>query len=535
VVFRFGKTRRDQNGASPPRTREERPAYREEELAGVPVVRNLERNLERLRQIFGGSYDTVFRRFRIAILDGLPAAIVYLDNLVNTTDIQNTVLRPLMFESTLAGRGGSGRDPLAVIRDYLLGVPETGEVTNLADLLDELLAGSVILLVEGSGTALTLSLKSYPQRTVGTTDIEPSVRGPRESFTENVAVNTALVRKRLKTPDLTAESLTVGKVTRTTVVVMYIRGLVEAPLVAEVKKRLNRIKIDGVLDGGYLEELIQDNPYSPFPQLAHSERPDRITAALLEGRVALFTDGSPTVMWLPVRFTDLIQVPEDYYQNYYFASAVRIMRFIAFWTAISVTGFYIAMITYHQEMIPTRIFESIAASREGVPFPTVVEALLLEGAVEMLREASIRLPVLLGQGVSIVGTLILGQVAVAASLISPQMAIVVTIGLMASFLLPTFNTAQTIRLLRFPLMIMAALWGLFGLMAGLFLILMHMLSLRSFGVSYYGSFAPFEPSEMKDTFIRAPWWAMTTRPRQIAKENVRRQQPRWLARPGRDH
>jgi len=184
-------------------------------------------------------------------------------------------------------------------------------------------------------------------------------------------------------------------------------------------------------------------------------------------------------------------------------------------------------------MIPTRIFESIAASRESIPFPSAVEALLLEGAAEMLREAGLRIPTILGQSVSIVGTLILGQVAVTAGLVSPQMAIVVTLGLLSSFMLPTFNTAQTIRLLRFPLMVMAALWGLFGLMAGLFLILLHIISLRSFGASYSWPFAPFEPSEMKDTFVRAPWWAMTTRPGQIVKGNVRRQQPAWAARPGR--
>ncbi|HUW65595.1 MAG TPA: spore germination protein [Spirochaetia bacterium] len=531
--FRFGKTR-DKEGpvsGSPP---EERPDFREDELARVPVVRDLDQNLARLREIIGASYDAVFRRFRVALLDGLPCAIIFLDNMVNTADVQDTVLRPLMFESTLAGHPG-GRDPLQVIRDYLLGVPETMAIRNLAELFTYLMSGCVILMIQGEEMALALSLKAYPQRPVGTSEIEPAVRGPREAFTENIAVNTSLVRKRLKTPNLTAESLTLGTVSRTTVVVMYVRGLVDPKLVAEVKKRLTRIKIDAILESGYLEELIQDNPYSPFPQLGNTERPDRIAAALLEGRVALFTDGTPTVLWLPVRFTDLIQVPEDYYQNYYFASAIRILRFFAFWMAIALPSFYIAVITYHQEMIPTRIFESIAASREGIPFPTVVEALLLEAATEMLREAGIRLPVLVGQAVSIVGALILGQVAVTASLVSPQMVIVVALALMASFMLPTYNTGLTLRLLRFPLMIMAALWGLFGLMGGLFLILMHMLSLRSFGAAYYGPFAPFEPSGMKDTFVRAPWWAMTLRPRQIAKENVRRQQPDWLARPGRDN
>jgi len=516
------------NGASP----EAGPVWREEELAGVRLAPDLEENLARLKEIVGTSYDAVFRRFRVSLLGGWPAAIVHLNLMSNAAAIQEAVLKPLMFESTLAGRP-RGRDALGVIGDYLLGVPETREVGDLGGVFSSLLAGGVILLVQGETRALALDLRQYPQRPVGTSEIEPAVRGPREAFTENIAMNTALIRKRLRTPNLTAESLTLGTVTRTQVVVMYVRGLVQPSLVEEVKTRLHRIRIDAVLESGYLEELVQDDPWSPFPQLGNTERPDRIAGALLEGRVAIFTDGSPTVMWLPVRFPDLIQVGEDYYHNHYFASAIRILRFIAFWLAIAGTSFYIAMVTYHQEMIPTRIFESIAASRESIPFPSAVEALLLEGAAEMLREAGLRIPTILGQSVSIVGTLILGQVAVTAGLVSPQMAIVVTLGLLSSFMLPTFNTAQTIRLLRFPLMVMAALWGLFGLMAGLFLILMHMISLRSFGASYYGPFAPFEPSEMKDTFVRAPWWAMTTRPGQIVKGNVRRQQPAWAARPGR--
>lgn len=509
-----------------------RPAFQGDELAAIPVVRDLEKNLARLREIIGASYDVVFRPFRVAPLGGWPCAIVYLSNLSSNADVQDTVLRPLMFESTAAGHP-PGRNRLALIRDFLLGVPETTEVRNMGALLDHLLAGCVILLVQGEEDALSLSLKDFPQRQVGTSEVEPAVRGPREAFTDSLAVNTALVRKRLRTPNLTAENFTVGSITATNVVVMYVRGLVDPDLVGEVKKRLKDIKIDAILESGYIEELIQDNPYSPFPQIGNTERPDRIVAALLEGRVAILTDGTPTTLWLPVRFPDLIQVPEDYYQNYYFSSAIRILRFFAFWMAISLTAFYVAMVTFHQEMIPTRIFESIAASREGIPFPTVVEALLLEVATEMVREAGIRLPKLVGQAVSIVGALILGQVAVTASLFSPQMVIVVALTLMASFMLPTFNTALTLRLLRFPLIIMSSLWGLFGLMAGLFLILMHMLSLRSFGASYYGPFAPYDPSGMKDTFVRAPWWAMTLRPREIAKKNVRRQQPGRMARPGR--
>jgi spore germination protein KA len=278
-----------------------------------------------------------------------------------------------------------------------------------------------------------------------------------------------------------------------------------------------------VLESGYLEEFIEDNPYSPFPQVVHTERPDRVTASLLEGRVAILTDGTPFALIVPAEFITLMQSPEDYYERYMVATAIRWLRYIGFAMSLLLPSLYIAITTFHQEMIPTRLLISLAAAREGVPFPALVEALMMEFTFEALREAGIRLPRAVGQAVSIVGALVIGQAAVQAGIVSPLMVIVVAITGIASFMNPAFNIALTMRLMRFPLMLLAATLGLFGVMVGILAILIHLAGLRSFGVPYLSSLAPLHTKDLKDVAVRAPWWAMDNRPAETAKLNRRRQ------------
>ena len=232
------------------------------------------------------------------------------------------------------------------------------------------------------------------------------VRGPKDGFTENIEVNTSLIRRRIKSPELRLELFTIGTQTKTKILISYLEGVAKEEIINEVRKRLGRIKIDGVLESGYIEELIEDNPLSPFPQLEHTERPDKVAGAILEGRVAILVDTSPHVLIAPTIFFQFIQSPEDYYERYLIATLTRFIRILAYLNSVTLPALYIAFTSYHQEMIPTTLALSIAASREGVPFPSIGEAFIMEGTFEILREAGLRLPKQAGQAVSIVGGIV---------------------------------------------------------------------------------------------------------------------------------
>ena len=317
----------------------------------------------------------------------------------------------------------------------------------------------------------------------------------------------------------------IGTYSGTDIAIAYIDGLVDPEVLQEVKKRLGQIKIDGILESGYIEELIEDNPYSPFPQIEHTERPDKVAGALLEGRIAIITDGTPLALIVPVVFWGFLQASEDYYERYMFSSFARMLRVLSALIALIGPAVYIAVTTYHQEMLPTGLLLSIAAQREGVPFPAVVEAFLLEFAFEVLREGGIRLPRPVGQAISIVGALVVGQAAVQAGLVSAAMVIVVALTGIASFTIPAFSMGMTFRLLRFPIMIAASVLGFYGVMLGLLVILTHMCSLRSFGVPYLSPVAPLHYQELKDIPIRSPWWRMIRRPKLYRSQDITRQRP----------
>jgi len=392
------------------------------------------------------------------------------------------------------------------------------ETEKLQEAVDANLAGDSILLVDGHATAVINGSRGWESRAIEESQTQGVVRGPRESFVETLRTNTSLLRRKIKSKDLKIESLTLGEVTRTDIAVAYIKGMVNEGLVTEVKHRLSRIKIDGILESGYIEELIRDNPMSVFPTVGHTDRPDRVAANLLEGRVAIFVDGTPMVLTVPYFFVEAIQTPEDYYEQAIFTSFVRMLRIGSLLIALTLPSLYVAIISFHQEMLPTPLLLSIAAQREAVPFPVFVEALLMEIAFEIIREAGIRLPRQVGQAISIVAALIVGQAAVQAGLVAGATIIVVALTAMASFVV-YYSGSLAFRLLRFPLMFLAASFGLFGLIGCLIVIVVHMTSLRSFGVPYLAPTGPLVPGDLKDSFVRAPWWAMKKRPHLIGQNN----------------
>lgn len=368
-----------------------------------------------------------------------------------------------------------------------------------------------------------LRFRGWEHRAIAEPSTETVIRGPKEAYIENLQVNLALLRRKIKSSELKFEKLIVGRYTKTDVVVAYINGLADPKIVNELKNRIQKIDIDGVLETNYLEELIEDNPYSIFPTIKHTERPDTTAGLLLEGRIAVFVDGTPFVLTLPSLFVSNMQSSEDYYERYYISSFIRLIRFLALNISLLLPSLYIAISTFHPEMLPSLLLLSLANQREGVPFPAVVEVLIMEIIFEILREAGVRLPRPVGQTVSIVGALVIGEAAVSAGIVSPAMVIVVALTGIANFVIPAYNTASAIRLLRFFMIILGGTFGLFGIMVGLMAIQGHLATLRTFGIPYLSPIAPINLEGQKDVWVRSPWWAMRKRPSVIGYLNLNRQ------------
>ncbi|AJS58880.1 spore germination protein [Paenibacillus sp. IHBB 10380] len=489
-----------------------------------PLKTELQENIQHIKEALGNSSDLVIREILIGSERQIKAAIIYTDGLTDIKSVQNFIMESLLVDiPSLGTMNSSEHNATHVLKNHLT-VGEIKDVTEFSSLFTSLLSGDVILLLDEYDQGFTIGMRGWKDRGVTETTTETVIRGPKEGFTESLRTNTALIRRKIKDPNLWLETKEIGRVTKTNVAIMYIKGIVSDDIVKEVHARLDRINIDGILESGYIEELIHDETYTPFPTIYHTERPDIIAADLLEGKVAILVDGTPMVLVVPIVLISFFQAAEDYYQRADISTLIRILRFISVFISLLGPALYIAITTFHQEMLPTQLLINLAAQREGVPFPAFIEALMMEVSFEILREASLRLPKAIAQSISIVGTLVIGSAAVEAGFISAAMVIVVAITAISSFVLPAYNMAMTIRMLRFLMMGLAASFGLFGIIIGVIAIVLHLCSLRSFGVPYMSPLAPFILEDQKDTLFRMPRWAMFSRPRMISKNNIIREQ-----------
>ncbi|MDF2717225.1 MAG: hypothetical protein K0R28_4150 [Paenibacillus sp.] len=483
----------------------------------VPLAVELHRNAEILQSLYANCSDVVFRPFRIA--DTIDAMIIYIEGLTNIQELGSGVLTPLM--------DGSG----AVLKDTRqwvtgnISVSKMSEANTIGDCIESISAGEPVLLYEGDSRGITFGLGKWEKRALDEPTAEVVVRGPREGFSESIGINISQLRRIIKSPALKVEAMKIGDYTRTKVVISYIEGIADQTLIDEVKNRLQRIKIDGILESGYIEEMIEDNSFSPFPQILSTERPDVTCANLLEGRVAILVEGTPFTLVAPTTFFSLMQSAEDYYQRFLIATAIRWLRYLFLGVSLLLPSLYVAILTFHQEMVPTALLLSMAAAREAVPFPALVEVLLMEVTFEALREAGIRLPKQVGAAVSIVGALVIGQAAVQAGLVSAPMVIVVAITGISSFMIPRYVAGIAMRMLRFPIIFLAGFLGLLGVMIGIITIVVHMCTLRSFGTPYLTPLAPMKGNELKDVAIRGPLWMMDRRPHLTGEDNSSRQAP----------
>jgi len=413
------------------------------------LSKDLEENLRQLKTIFKNCSDVIFREFVFAQNEQIRLALVYTDGLTDKSQISEQVMRALSLEVPMVvpGQEISKARALEFIKQRGLCIHQIAETSQMEKIIDAILSGDTVLLVDGHATAIINGARGWEGRAVEDSKVEVMVRGPRESFVETLRTNTSLLRRKIKNPALKIEVMKIGQVTRTDVAIAYVQGIVSPGVLNEVKQRLGKIKIDAVLEGGYLEELIDDNPLSPFCTTNHTDRPDKLAAQLLEGRVAIMVDGTPYVLTVPALFIEIMQFPEDYYQRYVFSSANRILRLLSLIFVLVSSAFYVAIISYHHELLPTALLLSIAAQREAVPFPALAEVLLMEFVFEILREAGIRMPQPLGQAVSIVGALVIGEAAVRAGLVAAATVIVVALSGVASFSF-CYSGATTIRIDR---------------------------------------------------------------------------------------
>jgi spore germination protein KA len=494
------------------------------------LAETLDENMKRIKELFRlpDNKDLVVRDLTIATQPPTKAVALFMEGLTNTQLINQNILEPLMLLAHLdhhvgqAGEEGPSQFSVDMVKKRLLPGSQTSEKYDFASIAEALLAGDTVIIMDGARVALGVETKNPPARTVSEPKNEHVIWGPHDAFNEAWRVNVALVRRRLKDPRLVTEILTVGEVSRTYIGMMYIDTIAPPKLVAEVKRRVEAIKVDTLHAAGLLEQYIEDNPRAILPNLLLTERPDRTAAYLAEGHVCLLADTSPYAVICPTTFWSLLQTSEDYYLRWPFGSIVRYIRAAALLIALTLPALYIAIINYHTEMIPTELMLFIAQSREQVPMPAVIELLTMDAAFELIREAGTRIPGVIGPTIGLVASLVLGQAAVEAKIVSPVMILVVAITGLASFAIPSYTLGWGIRAMRFFLLAAAAILGFYGVAAGIFIITVLLSAERSFGVPYLSPIAPMR-GKAKDIFNRIPIFQMEERPPYLRPLNKRRQ------------
>lgn len=411
------------------------------------------------------------------------------------------------------------------LKRVILGLSDVFPLKTKEEVIGAIMTGNAVLFVDGQDYAFKIRSTGFPGLGVQEASDEKVLRGSNEGFSESYKTNQALVRKRIRDPELKIEELQIGKRTKTGIALLYMESIVRKPVLKEVKRRLQSFEIDGILDSGIIEQLTSDAPYSPFPQYLSTQRPDKAALALLNGHVVILVDNSPYALILPVQFASFLKATDDYYSRFEIASFVRFLRYIAIFFAVSLPALYISVMNFHPELLPPDLISIFASSRSGIPYPVVVEVLVMEIAFELIREAGVRIPGAIGNTIGIVGGLIVGSAAVDASLASPIIVIVVAMTALCSFTIPNNEFSATFRLLKYYLIFWAAVLGMYGYMLGVLSVLIHMSGLKSFGFPYLGPMAAGETEGYqgeKDFVVRAPLRMMVFRNRFAADGNKRR-------------
>lgn len=482
----------------------------------MPVKKDYQDNLKTIKEALVNCDDVIYREFHVGQQQNMEFAVAYAEGLVNTTLLNEYILKNLMILSRMAEMDVHvlRQKIYEIIKDGTLSVSDLKEIDDMYVAIDMLLSGDTVLILDKWDKILVIASKGWPTRGISEPSTETVIRGPSEGFSETLRVNTTLIRRRIRDPKFKIKQMQIGQRSKTDVAILFIEETVNKDVLKMVKERLDQIDIDAILESGYIEQLIEDEWRSPFPQIQHTQRPDVVCGALYEGRVAIIVDNTPFALLVPSTAVALLQSAEDYNERFFIASAIRILRFLSILVSFLLPSMYIAITSYHPGMLPTDLALYVAGSRMNVPFPAFIEAFLMEAALELLREAGIRLPGPIGATIGIVGGLVLGQAAVEAGIVSPLMVIVVALTAMAAYSSPSYSLAISFRLLRFVLMAFAGFLGLYGVILASLLLLIHLCNLKSFGVPYLSPFVGSSTTlkDFKDVFIRAPLHLMKERP-----------------------
>lgn len=454
--------------------------------------------------------DIIIRDLIISAEQPREAFAVFVEGISNRDTVNEDVLKPLMLMAKFE-KNVDIMDMADYIRKHVIYSNQVDIHDKYEDIIDKINYGSTAVFIDGSPRCLVIETKGWDRRSIGKPETEQVIRGPHEAFNETLRSNTGLLRKAIRNPNLITEIMKIGERNKTDVAVMYLEDLASPRLVEEVKRRIESISTDYAGETGVLEQFIEDHPFRPVPQVMVTERPDRAASFIMDGKVAILMDGNPNVLIVPTTLFTLLHSPEDYYLRMPYGNVVRFLRVVSSFLAVMTPGVYVAITTFHQEMIPTDLILAVSAARETVPFPTIIEVFLMEFAFEMIREAGVRIPGVIGNTLGIVGALILGQAAVQAGIVSPILIIVVAITGLASFAIPNYSMSFAFRGVRFIFTALAAVFGFFGISAGLFILLTSITSMKSFGVPILSPIGP-RTKTGPDVVLRGPVWSMEERP-----------------------
>ncbi len=481
------------------------------DIGSTPITTDLQENIRMYKQIFSDCADIKMREMKIGKKQSVGCFVAYIEVTGGAAIFEKSMIGNLLnsFEDC------SKEEICKRLTENAIGLSDVTPFPTMEEASLGMLTGDMILFVDGFDKALKIPDKGYPRMSIMEATSEKAIRGSNEGFTDNVKTNTSMIRKRIRSPKVKVREIRAGVRSQTNVDLVYMEDLMNPDVLREIERRLTEYEIDGVLDSGVIEQLTEEKWYSPFPQFQTTQRPDRAALAILEGRIVLMSDNSPIAMILPTDYNSFIQTSDDYYNRWEIASFGRMLRFVAAFFSMTLPGLYLAVCNFHTQILPTPLLLSFAAARQGVPFPGVIEVLLMELSFELLREAGVRLPGAMGNTIGIVGGLIIGQAAVEANLVSPIVVIVVAFTALCSFSIPNEEFATAFRLLKFVFVAMSAWLGFFGFLLALLGLLIHLSHLKSFGIPYLMPFVGADVTDYedeRDSLIRIPTFLLTRRP-----------------------
>lgn len=474
------------------------------------LSKKLDENIEMFKEIFKNDNTFRFRYIQSNVYSDLRCAIIFFDGMVNNGAINESIVEPIQLYNPKV----SIRKDSKLVLEQIIEINEAKVDNNLSTILDSVLFGDTLILIDGDNSGVIANTKGFSTRGISEPDNEKVLRGPKEGFNENLMTNLSLIRRKIRNPNLKFSFLKLGSNTNTNASLCYIDGLADEKVLSELKKRIETYELDSAMDINYLIENIKDSKASLFPTVGTTERPDIVAAKILEGRVALILDGSPVAMTAPYVFLENFQSNDDYYINYFYANMGRVLRIIGFFLTISLPAIYLALLTFHMEIVPTNLLINIARAKTGIPFPMLVEAVVLLVIFEVLKEAGTRTPASIGQALSIVGGLVLGQTAVEARFVSAPMVIVVAFAGITALTVPKLKTSAVY--FRLGLLILASMFGLYGYILGIGVLIVHLCAIESFGIPYLTDITSAKVGNYKDVYLRFPWFAMKKNHRFLA-------------------